>query len=92
MHTTDTPNPRSISDLLADERMVLSVAKAGALLCLSRAFAARRGSRYAGWDPWPLTSLGTKSAQTKALEPSASGQLEQHRGRLVQYLCAESNY
>ena len=39
MHTTDTPNPRSISDLLADDRLVLSVAEAGALLGLSRAFA-----------------------------------------------------
>ena len=39
MHTTDTPNPRSISDQLADDRLVLSVAEAGALLGLSRAFA-----------------------------------------------------
>ncbi len=39
MHTTDTPNPRSISDQLGDDRLVLSVAEAGALLGLSRAFA-----------------------------------------------------
>jgi len=39
MHTTDTPNSRSISDHLADDRLVLSVAEAGALLGLSRAFA-----------------------------------------------------
>jgi excisionase family DNA binding protein len=39
MHTTDTPNPRSISGQLADDRLVLSVAEAGALLGLSRAFA-----------------------------------------------------
>jgi excisionase family DNA binding protein len=39
MHTTDTPNPRSISNQLGDDRLVLSVAEAGALLGLSRAFA-----------------------------------------------------
>jgi excisionase family DNA binding protein len=39
MHTTDTPHPRSISDQLADDRLVLSVAEAAALLGLSRAFA-----------------------------------------------------
>jgi excisionase family DNA binding protein len=39
MHTTDTPHPRSISSQLADDRLVLSVAEAGALLGLSRAFA-----------------------------------------------------
>ena len=39
MHTTDTPNRSSNSDQLGDDRLVLSVAEAGALLGLSRAFA-----------------------------------------------------
>jgi excisionase family DNA binding protein len=39
MHTTDTPNPRFISDQLGDDHLVLSVAETGALLGLSRAFA-----------------------------------------------------
>jgi excisionase family DNA binding protein len=39
MDTTESPNPRSIPNQLADDRLVLSVAEAGALLGLSRAFA-----------------------------------------------------
>jgi hypothetical protein len=35
MHTTDTPHPRSITNQLGDDRLVLSVAEAGALLGLS---------------------------------------------------------
>ena len=39
MHMTDSPNHHSISGQLADDRLVLSVAEAGARLGLSRAFA-----------------------------------------------------
>lgn len=39
MHTTDATDPRSISDQLGDDRLVLSGAEAGALLGLSGAFA-----------------------------------------------------
>ena len=39
MHTPETPNHRSITNQLGDDRLVLSVAEAGALLGLSRAFA-----------------------------------------------------
>jgi excisionase family DNA binding protein len=39
MHTTDTPNSHTNFSQLGDDRLVLSVAEAGALLGLSRAFA-----------------------------------------------------
>ena len=39
MHTTDSDNHHPIPFQLADDRLVLSVAEAGALLGLSRAFA-----------------------------------------------------
>ena len=39
MNTTGTPHPRSLSDQLGDDRLVLSLAQAGALLGISRAFA-----------------------------------------------------
>jgi excisionase family DNA binding protein len=74
MHTTDTPNPRSISDLLADDRLVLSVAEAGALLGLSRAFAYELVAR----GELPVVRFGRrivvpKAALLELLSIAASG-------------------